>query len=339
MKRNVDKIIKLLAFFIVAGVLSNPLLAWAEHPTADEAREWLGKMSSAIKNLDYEGTFVYVHGSTLEALSIVHSRTAVGESERLFSLVGAAREILREDDLLTCILPDNEVVVVEKTRPRKYLPPGLLELNQRLSEYYDFRVIGSDRMTGRPATVIGVIPLDPYRYGYRLWLDNETALLLKSDMVNDEGKALEQLMFTSLKVMDRVPEEHLKPVSLDDGFKWYRGEGMTDEHMATHIAGWKVKHLPGGFRMIANSEHNLAMGRQPVEHLVYTDGLSSVSVFIEKPGAKTDEMKGVSYMGAVNAYGTIVDGYQVTVVGEVPEAAVMMIGDSVYYTDTRQKAP
>jgi len=336
MNRNVNKIIKLLTYIFVAGVLANPLPAWSEHPTADEAREWLSKMSSAIKNLDYEGTFVYMHGSTLEALTIVHSRTSVGESERLFSLVGAAREILREDDLLTCILPDNSAVVVEKTRPRKYLPAGLLELNQRLSEYYDFRVIGSDRMTGRAATVIGVIPRDPYRYGYRLWLDNETALLLKSDMVNAEGEALEQLMFTSLKVMDRVPEERLKPVSLKDGFKWFRGEEMNKDHKTTHIAGWKVKRLPGGFKMIANSEHNLAMGRQPVEHLVYTDGLSSVSVFIEKPDTVNDEMKGVSYMGAVNAYGTIVSGYQVTVVGEVPEAAVMMIGESVYYTASKE---
>jgi len=335
MNRNVNKTIKLLTYLLVAGVLSNPILAWSEHPTADEAREWLGKMSSAIKNLDYEGTFVYAHGSTLEALTIVHSRTAVGESERLFSLVGAAREILRQDDLLTCILPDSGAVVVEKTRPRKYLPSGLLELNQRLSEYYDFMVIGTDRMTGREAIVIGVIPRDPYRYGYRLWLDKKTALLLKSDMVNADGKALEQVMFTSLTVMDRVPEEDLKPVSLQEGFKWFRGEEMTDEHKASHVPGWKVKRLPGGFRMIANSEHNLAMGRKPVEHLVYTDGLSSVSVFIEKPDTKTDEMKGVSYMGAVNAYGTIVAGYQVTVVGEVPEAAVMMIGDSVYYTDTR----
>ena len=336
MNKNVNKTLKLLTHVFVVVVLSNPLLAWSEHPTADEAREWLSRMSSAIKNLDYEGTFVYAHGSTLEALSIVHSRTAVGESERLFSLVGAAREILREDDLLTCILPDDEVVVVEKTRPRKYLPAGLLELNQRLSEYYDFRVIGSDRMTGRPATVIAVIPRDPYRYGYRLWLDDETALLLKSDMVNDEGKALEQVMFTSLKVMDRVPEEHLKPVSLEEGFKWFRGEEMTNEHKASHVPGWKVKRLPGGFRMIANSEHNLAMGRQPVEHLVYTDGLSSVSVFIEKPDTENEEMKGVSYMGAVNAYGTMVAGYQVTVVGEVPEAAVMMIGDSVYYSASKE---
>ncbi len=320
----------LLVYVLAAVALVSPLQAWSEHPTAGEAREWLGRMSNAIKNLDYEGTFVYAHGSTLEALSIVHSRTAVGESERLYSLVGSAREILREDDLLTCILPDNEAVVVEKARPRKYLPTGLLELNYRLSEYYDFRVVGTDRMTGRMATVIAVMPRDPYRYGYRLWLDNATALLLKSDMVNAEGEALEQVMFTSLKVMDRVGEEKLKPVSLEDRFKWYRGKDKTADRKTS--SGWKIRQLPGGFRMIANSEQHMAMGRQPVEHLVYTDGLSSVSVFIEKPDIDTEEMQGMSYMGAVNAYGTIVDGYQVTVVGEVPEAAVMMIGKSVHYT-------
>lgn len=314
----------------VALALTSPAIAWSEHPSAEEAREWLGKMSSAIKNLDYEGTFVYAHGSTLEALTIVHSNTVVGEAERLFSLVGAAREILREDDLLTCILPDDEAVVVEKSRPRKYLPAGLLELNQRLSKYYDYRVIGPGRMTGRPAIMIGVMPRDPYRYGYRLWLDKKTALLLKSDMVNAEGKALEQVMFTSLKVMDRVGEESLKSVSLEDGFKWFRSKETSPDSKA--LSGWKVKQLPGGFRMIENSEHHLAMGRQPVEHLVYTDGLSSVSVFIEKPDADSEAMEGVSYMGAVNAYGTMVSGYQVTVVGEVPEAAVKMIGESVYYT-------
>lgn len=307
--------------------------------TSEEARSWLNRMAQAVKNLNYEGTFVYIHGDQLEALQIIHSSDEKGERERLFSLVGAPREILRDSDNLTCILPDNKAVVVEKSRPKKYLPSGLMEITRNLKQYYDFRMLGDDRVAGMPTRVLEITPKDPYRYGYRLWLEKKTAMLLKSDLINRRGKAVEQVMFTEIRIYDKIAPDHLKATIDSAGFKWFRqDEKGADTGKKPAVAGeWQVTRLPGGFHMGMKKRHKIPTSHMPVEHLVYTDGISSVSVYIEKMENSADMLKGFSSMGAVNAYGTVVGDYCVTVVGEVPRAAVKMIGDSVRKTDATNK--
>lgn len=304
--------------------------------TSAEAVAWLEKMAIAMKTLNYEGTFVYVHGDQIESMEIIHSKNESGEQERLFSLNGAAREILRVNDKLTCILPDSRAVLVEKSRPKQYISPALLTITKKLGHFYEFMMFGEDRVTDKSAQVIAVYPKDPYRYGYRLWLDMETGILLKSDLVNAQGMALEQIMFTRMEVLDHIPASHLQPVISGKNFKRFESSkqrlplSAIDESL-DRKSGWKVAHVPGGFAMSMQKKHSLPTNRMPVEHMVFTDGLSSISVFIETPEEAKEVFEGVSHMGAVHAYGTMVAGHQVTVVGEVPEAAVVMIGDSVQY--------
>lgn len=312
-------------------VLMSTWLAWASAgDDSREARMWLQKMAAAVKTLNYEGTFVYMHDNKLEALRIVHRNDGSGERERLFSLAGSAREILRTDDLLTCILPDSKSVVVEKSRTSKYIPLGLLQITKDLANYYEFELLGQDRMAGMQAQVIAIKPKDAYRYGYRLWLERETGMLLKSDVLNEDGKAVEQLMFTNLVLQPQIPEEKLKPATSGKDFTWHRAEQTAEPPQAEAKAGrWKVTRLPGGFAMSMHKEHGLPTSRMPVDHMVFTDGLSSISVFIEKRSSDVSLPRGVTSMGAVNAYGTSVAGHHVTVMGEVPKAAVIMIGRSV----------
>lgn len=325
----------MMNFFLVLLVLL-PQHVLASGKSTPDPRALLDKMARAVKTLNYEGTFVYVHGAQIEAMHLIHRTDKHGERERLVSLAGSAREIIRENDLLTCILPDSRRVVVEKSRPKKYLPTGLLEITDKLESYYEFKNLPEGRMTGRAANVIAIIPKDLYRYGYRLWLEKENGLLLKSDLVNENGEPVEQVMFVSLKVLDEIPADRLKPATSGEDFQWYQPKETHHASESERQNGWKVTKLPGGFTMSMHANHGLPTAAMPVEHLIFTDGLSSISVFIEKPG-KSNMLKGVSRMGAVNAFGTQVSGHHVTVVGEVPQAAVKLVGESVRFQPDASK--
>lgn len=314
---------------ITGILLLIPVLAFAADNGPQDARIWLDKMAHAMKSLNYEGTFVHLQDNQVEAMRIYHGVDEQGEHERLLSLTGEAREIVRDNDVLRCILPDSRAVVVEKSRSRKYIPAALLEIGSKLGAFYDFKVLGMDRMVGMSAHVIGVMPRDPYRYGYRLWLDEKTGMLLKSDLVNEQGDVVEQLMFTNLMLHKKIPVHLLKPAISGRNFTWYKDSSKPET--LNRKKEWKVTHLPAGFMMSMHQNHGLPMSKMPVEHFMFTDGLSSISVYIEKPEHVKEILKGASRMGAVNAYGTMVAGHQVTVMGEVPQAAVTMIGKSVQY--------
>lgn len=307
-----------------------PLVARAGTDPSAQAHAWLQKMIHAVKNLNYEGSFVYIHGDQLEAMRIVHARDANGEHERLLSLNGVAREILRDNDLLTCILPDSHAVMVERSSRPKYVPDGLLKLNKELNRYYSFELLGQERMTGRASQIIGITARDRYRYSYKLWLDRKTGILLKSDLLNENGMPVEQMMFTNLRVMNRIPAADLQPAISGKDYKWYRQEAPA-KAPDKQQRRWQVGRLPPGFFMSMHLEHGMPDSRMPVDHMMFTDGLSTVSVYIEAPDPHEKPFMGTSHMGAVNAYGSVVNGHQITVVGEVPRATVTLIGKSVHY--------
>ena len=315
-------------FFIVVLAL---VCGVAVTSPAKSARDWLKSMSMAVKTLNYEGVFVYIHGKKIESMKIVHQADEHGERERLLSLNGSAREIIRDNDRLTCILPDNKAVVVEKSRPRKYIPEALLRVNRKLEKHYRLAVLGNDRVAGLAVKVVAIIPRDKFRYGHRLWLDKKTGMLLRSDVVNEKGVAVEQFMFTHIKFMKKVDDKSLKPDitgKVFKSFKWYRPRAKKPSTTKAK-SKWKVSGMPAGFKQSMYAEHGLPTSRMPVDHFVLTDGLSSVSVYVEKTANKRKLLKGTSNMGAVNAFGKVVHGYQVTVVGEVPKATVILIGRSV----------
>lgn len=295
----------------------------------DSARQWLDEMSSALQTLDYDGTFVYLHDNKLETMRIVHQLTDGGEKERLVSLTGSPREVLRDDRVVTCIMPDNKSVMVGLSRPRQPFPVVPRDLDT-LSLYYTLEDAGKDRMTGYMTRIIKIKPKDALRYGYRFWIDRDTRMLLKFDLTGVDGKAIEQVMFTSLGVGKKIPESALKPSLTGDGYTWYRQENSS--HSPTKNDGtpaWTVDRLPVGFRMTHFQHKHMRQNSEPAEHMVFSDGLATVSVYVEKIPQGKEPVTGLSSMGAVNAYRTLVDGYQVTVIGEVPRVTVQMIARSV----------
>lgn len=306
------------------------LLAACGHAFAEDgAREWLDEMSSALQTLDYDGIFVYLHDDKLEAMRIIHRMDPGGQRERLVSLTGSAREVLRDDKAVTCIMPDNRSVMVGQSRPRQPFPVVPKDLDS-VSPFYALEDVGDDRMAGYSARVIAITPRDAYRYGYRFWIDKNTRMLLKSDLTDVDGKPIEQVMFTRLVIGTDIPSDDLQPSLTGDGYAWHRQEDIHQSPSSTAgEPGWRVGRLPGGFKLTNFQHKRMREGRGDAEHMVFSDGLATVSVYVEASPAERPGFMGLSSMGAMNAYRVMQDDSQVTVVGEVPAATVEMIATSM----------
>jgi len=295
----------------------------------ESARQWLDNMSTALQSLNYDGTFVYLHDGTLESMRIVHQAGEHGEQERLVSLTGSPREVLRDDKAVTCIMADSKSVTVGQSRPRPPFPVVPDDLDQ-LSRYYRLQVLGEDRMAGHMTQVVAITPKDRFRYGYRFWIDTGNYLLLKSDLTGADGVAIEQVMFTRLDVSDELSVVALQPSLTGDGYKWTRqGDTSHNKDARKSSPRWTVKQLPAGFKMTDFQRKRMRKGGVSAEHMVFSDGLATLSVYIEKLKPEAETFLGLSSMGALNAFGAVVDGYQVTVVGEVPPATVQMVAAAV----------
>ncbi len=312
---------------IVAGAS----LAAGTSAGEDDIGAWLERMTHSAHTLNYDGVFVYSHGNSLNAMRIIHGVLPEGlERERLVSLNGPPREVLRDNKLVTCILSDDRSVLVGKSRSGAPFPPTLPGRVNELRELYSIEQGESGRVAGRAATQVVIAPRDGYRYGHRIWMDSDTGLLLMSEMLDENNQVVEQFMYTEINYLDEVPEHLFESAISGEEFTLH--QSRADEHAgdAAPASAWRAEHLPPGFGLDARRVHSGAAGADmPMEQLVFTDGLASVSVFVEPPGAQKDDMMGVARMGAVNTYGRIHDEHYITVVGEVPAATVKLIGDSM----------
>lgn len=306
---------------------------------ADEAvRGWLDRMSHALNNLDYQGTFIYQHDGQLETLRVVHIVNDEGEHERLYSLNGTPREVIRTPDSVRCILPEDGSVVLDRQLTRNLFPALPPTQVGDLESYYRFQLIGMDRVAGLHTRVIGIEPKDRYRYGYRLWLETDTGMLLRSELVDHSGSAIEQVMFTSINLGDPIPMTALNSQVTDYkvqfGPKPPTPSVQVRERRKVNTSRrnleWSISDLPPGFHL---KSHGLETVSQEglAEHMVFTDGLASVSVYVEATEHGGDKApEGVSNMGAINAFSRKVDKHRVTVVGEVPTLTVRSIAQAVH---------
>jgi sigma-E factor negative regulatory protein RseB len=302
---------------------------------ADDARAWLERMNRAVDELNYEGIFVHIHGGRAETHYVVHRYMDGRVSERIISLDGAGREIIRHEEEVTCILPDQQTVLVENRRDMSPLVSALPIYSDAVTEHYALVLRGRERIAGRSTRVLVIKPQDAYRYGYQLWLDQATAMPLKSQLQDEQGRVVEQILFTSISLPEYIPASALSPTTSTEGFTWLRREDPEQRRDAHDSkVGWRAARLPAGFQLAASSVHMLADSRFPVQHLVYSDGLASVSVFVEDPRAEHEQAEGewplgLARVGGANAYSLRQAGRLVTVVGEVPAQTVEAIARSV----------
>ncbi len=314
------RIVVVLVAWLVAGITSQPVVA-------QDAQSWLTRMSHAVEELNYQGTFLHMQGGDAETLQITHLNDDGRVSERILALDGVAREIIRYEDEVQCILPDRQTVLLEERRDVSPLVSALPSYSDDLLRYYDFALLGEARVVERQTQIVSIKPKDGFRYGYTLWLDQETAMPLKSQLVDEQGNILEQILFAQLEISDSIPRSELEPTINTDGFRLLRpraAEEQTDESPRLRAA-----RVPEGFQLSAATHRPIAGSDYPVEHLVYSDGLATVSVFVEDPKSEPEVAAGYSRVGSANAFSLTVSGRQATAVGEVPRRTVEMIASSL----------
>src|SRR5690242_17418258 len=272
---------------------------------ADDAMQWLSRAAHAARQLDYAGTIVYQIGPRVESSRITHLYEEGHEFSKLVNLDGPAREVVRGDGEVRCYYPDAKLMRIEPGTFRDVFPSLLPEQQQSLSLYYDFRVLGEDRVGGRPVQVVVFEPKDGLRYGHRFWSDVKTGLLLKARVVNDRGDGVEQFAFSDLTINAPIDRSMVEP-------SW-----------PSVPPDWQVQKNVAGFRKLRGR-------REPVAHLVFSDGLVSISVFVE-PLMASSPPAGFLRQGGLNVYSLRQDDHLITVMGETPGATVRQIAHSVMH--------
>lgn len=294
--------------------------------------EWLERMNRALTTRNYDGTFAHWHGGTVQMLRIIHRLQDGKVSERLVSLDGSGREFVRSGQTLSCYLPDKRTVLVEQRPPEQSLV-SFPAVTPETATFYDIREVARTRLNRRDTHLITIAPRDEYRYGYRLWIDDSTAMPLKTQLCDGSGHVLEQIVFASLAMPTHIADSAFRPEVATAGFQWLRGDVAPGAAPALPVSLWSGLKLPPGFRMLAGGSQTLPGATVPATHLVFTDGLASVSVFVEQHGPppagqhSTEERS--SCLGSSCAFSWVSDGRTVTAVGEVPPATVRFIASQV----------
>jgi sigma-E factor negative regulatory protein RseB len=301
------------------------------------ALDVLQRMQAASQNINYHGTLIFLQEGQVQSMHVVHRADKEGQFERLINLNGVAREVVRKDDLVVCYMPDSKEVMVSR---QKFAGNVLSQLADndftQLQQNYRFTLGIKERVAGREAQRILIQPKDALRYGYRLWIDVEDAILLKSDLLNEKGESLEQAMFADITVVDHIPEKLLKPTSTGEGFTWYERESEQHSALGTD-SDWSVESLPAGFVVTSRFWHQMPGSSVPSEHWVLSDGLASISIYFEKLVDEVDSFQGGAPMGVMNAFGAVNAEHQITVIGEVPADTVAQLAQSIVFTAVIKK--
>ncbi len=299
--------------------LTAGLPAAAQSP---ESLAWLRKIQEATRNLSYTGTFVYQHGGRSETSRI--TRLAPADVEKLEVLDGLPRELVRTKDTVRCYLPESKVVKVERRTPDRTFPALLPERVNALARHYDIALGEVRRIGGFDCQAVKLTPKDNLRYGYHLYADRASGMLVGAVTVDANGKQIEQFMFTQLTIGKVTPDMVKSRQPAND----WRVEDA--EAAPAHLAGWGLSAELPGFRKVIELKRR--MDTRSVSQVVYSDGLAAVSVFIEALDARRDASpNGLASMGAIHIYTREVANHRVTVVGETPAASVQRIGNAIAY--------
>jgi sigma-E factor negative regulatory protein RseB len=313
----------------ILAVLVLALSAQAVRAEGD-ALLWLQRIHAATQKLSYTGTFVYRGGDQAETSRIIHIVGSHGARERLETLDGQPREIVRSDGEVKCYLPDSMTVKVDKQTDHKVFPALLPPNLHEISKHYEVTMGGIERVAGYECQSIVLEPKDKIRYGHRMWADSSTGMLLKSETFNDRKEMVERFAFTQISIGGKIDQGELKPRFLAKSRDW-RIENSGAVAASLAASGWTIKPELPGFSKVSEMKRTQG-GSSEVGHVVYSDGLAAVSVFIEPMASKaTLPQPGLSRQGAINIYSRLIAGHLVTVVGEAPAESVKTLAESVDY--------
>ncbi len=290
-----------------------------------DARELLEKMTTAMSQLTYQGTFVYVRDGVVETMRITHIADESGIRERIYSLSGPNREVVRDKKGVRCVLQDSASVVEDQAVASSFFPELPLSAIGNNANGYRFETGGSARIAGRNARRVSIKPEDDFRYGYDFWLEEQTGLLLKWILFDTREKPMATLVFTDFAQGSSIDFDEIEPSSSAEDFVEMKTYSLENTVVRQTTPRWQPTELPPGFAL---ASHNRKSGSVGVyEHMVYSDGLASVSVYVERPAIGAVVKPGISHLGTNIAYTRKQGQLQITVIGEVPVVTARTIAD------------
>lgn len=301
---------------------------------ADGPQEWLNRMANAAQQVSYQGTLVHTCDGVVDVVQIVRRIDNGRVTERITSHDVAGREIIRSPEEVMCVLPEQNSVVVETRHDRSQREGSPISKLPSFSNVdtaiYKLAMLQPDRIAGQDTEVIAVRPVDEYRYGYRVWLDRKRAMVLKFELMGETGETLEQILFTEIEYSDQIPAADVSPSMPMDTFRRQQSTVSVETAVGSDESRegsvqWRATELPAGFKLTVRRSKTAPGSAKPLEQLVYSDGLGSVSVFIETGVAEAELAEGLSRFGATNAYTTTMEDRLITAVGYAPVRTVKMI--------------
>jgi len=316
---------------------------------AQEVRErtdvqWIQAVRQAAQRVNYQGTVVYQAGGAMRSSRITHYFDGTSSHERIQTLDGKPREYIRRrsdsNDEVQCLIPETRRIVVEQRKAEESFPGLSSASPEQILERYTLKIGDVERVAGIDCQMLTLEPKDAARYGYRLWVDRSSGLLLRAQTLNEKSEVIEQIAFSDVRIGERIDRSKLRPSWSTEGWTVERSEHRKAD-LSEH--GWLVP-TPAGFRKTREVARRI--GGTEAMQAVFSDGLATMSVFIEPnsllsaPGASAmpgpvPSTEALQMHGPTSAYSRRVGDSLVTVVGEVPPATVRALAGSVEFRGTR----
>ena len=331
-----------MRFLFAVGFVLIATSAYAQTPIVlpvqvnaeQDGHELISKMLDNADQINYQGTFVFMYNGQLDSMRIIHGIVDGEVQERLTSLSGEPREVVRHNDTVTCVWPKRRLVTVDPSSAHHGIPTIVPKGLESLTQNYEVIPGSSNRIAGHDCKVIAIRPVDQFRYGYELCIEPNTGMLLRSTMIHPSGRLLEEVMFTNVQFLESIDHVNFQLENSIENFTWRTSKQQDEEYVQASpdaAKGWRVSKLPAGFSVSKISQRLMSTSDEPVQHMVVSDGVASVSVFIIKPRKLTNMFEGFSRRGSINAFSRGFDDHQITVLGEVPNETVKMIGSSIVH--------
>ena len=289
---------------------------------------WLQRAAQAARHATYEGIYVHTNGERTSTVRVSHVNANGEEHERIEPLDGTVHEIVRRNDEMFCRFPDAKTVRLDPRITARFFPGILGASAEPLAASYDVSLGKTERVLGYECRWIRLEPRDNLRYAQAVCSELATGLVLRARTFGPDRHVVETYSFTDLKIGGQAARTDLKSLFRARNRQWLT-EGRLRDDVTSAETGWTVARMPAGFHKVAELKRTLPGRPQPVSQIVYTDGLASLSVFVEPASTGSRPAEASSKDGTTSFYVRPTGDHVVTVLGEVPLATAEMVGRSV----------
>jgi sigma-E factor negative regulatory protein RseB len=294
--------------------------------------EWLTRMHEASRQRAYTGTLVVSSGATMSASRIWHVCDGTQQMERVETLTGAPRSTIRHNNDVITFAPDHKVAWVDKRESLGVFPELLRTPSNAIPDHYSVSEAGVERVAGHLADVVQIAPKDGLRFGYRIWSEKKTGLVVKLQTLGEQGSVLEQVAFSELQLDAPVRMDKLKRLMGDT--RGYEVHRQVLRKTTAEAEGWRLKEPVPGFQSMSchtREDDSGSPGSSPMQW-VFSDGLASVSLFVEPFDSQRHGAERAVVTGATHSLTRRIGSHWLTVLGEVPPATLKRFASALERT-------